>query len=55
MEDCDGFVYMMDDKRECQNCIHFKADKYCDYNSWCTKNRKFIASQDYICEDYEER
>ena len=55
MEDCDGFVYEMDDKRECRNCKHFRADKYCDYNSWCIKNRKFVASQDYVCEDYEDR
>lgn len=54
-EDCDAFVYMIDDERECQNCVHFKLDKYCAYNSRCMSLNRYVAPHDYVCEGYEEK
>ena len=55
VEDCDAFGYMMDDERECQNCVHFKLDKYCAYNSRCMSLNRYVAPHDYVCEGYEEK
>lgn len=55
MEECDGFVYMMDDKRVCQNCVHFQLDEYEERNSRCAKRNKYVYPLDYICEYYEEQ
>lgn len=54
-EDCDAFVYMMDDKRVCQNCVHFQLDEYEERNSRCAKRNKYVYPLDYICEYYEEQ
>lgn len=54
IEDCDGFVYMMDDERECKNCVNFKKSKYDKQLGACVKTNKVVYSYDYVCEDYEE-